>query len=225
MFYLTGGSGSRDSGSPLKKHARKDELPSKKKQVAHRTKKGKETRPNYLTMNPVDYAQIRQSNWYRNVPRDENIEDPNFWCMEQIYIYKDIYLHYTHPIRPMQPYRLRDIKAKASYAQAADVIEQMGMVPLIEKQCPYNVPLILQFFSTLVIETDHIKTMKWMTGRTQCTSSFARLSTLLGYAPYQSNLPPNGYTMHTVQKFNKNIMKDMYGAGAIIGEKGPPAPL
>ena len=180
LLYLTGG-----SGSPPKKHARKEKLSAKKKQVATKpSKKGKETRPNYLTMPSVDYARVRQSNWYRNVPRDENIEDPNFWCMEQIYIYNDIYKHYLHPIRPMHPYRMRDIKAKASYAQAADVIEQMGLVSLIEKQCPYNVPMILKFFSTLVIESDHKKTMKWMTGRTQCTSSFAQLSTLLGYAPY-----------------------------------------
>ena len=141
----------------------------KKKQVAHRTKKLKETRPNYLTMNPIDYARVRQSNWYTSMPRDDDIEDPNFWCMEQIYIYNDIYKHYNHPIRPMQPYRMRDIKAKASYAQAADVIEQMGLVSLIEKQCPYNVEMILQFFSTLVIESDHQRTMKWMSGRTLCT--------------------------------------------------------
>ena len=145
LLYLTGG-----SSSPPKKLARKEKLPAMKKSVKQTAskpkKKGKETRPNYLTMNNIDYAQVRQSNWYRNVPRDENIEDPNFWCMEQLYIHKDIYLHYTHPIRPMQPYRLRDIKEKASYAQAAYVLEEMGMVSLMEKQCPYNVPLILQFF-------------------------------------------------------------------------------
>ena len=72
--------------------------------------------------------------------------------MEENYIYRDIYLDYRHPIRP--PYRMQDIKAKTKFAQAAEVLEAMGLAPLIEMQCPYNVPLVLQFFSTLVIEGD-----------------------------------------------------------------------
>ena len=87
-------------------------------------------------------AGIRQANWY-NTPRDEQIDDPNFWCMEQSFIYRDIYLDYRHPIRPMQPYRMQDIKAKPKFAQAAEVLEEMGLAPLIELQSPYNVPLVL----------------------------------------------------------------------------------
>ena len=83
----------------------------------------------------------------------------------------------------MQPYRFSDIQAKPTFAQAAEVIEQMGLVPIIETQCKYNVPLLLQFFSTLVIESDIPRTMKWMSGRTFCTSSFRKFAFLLGY-PY-----------------------------------------
>ena len=73
-------------------------------------------------MNRQEYFAIRQYDWYENVPRDEHIEDPNFWCQEQIHIYQDVYLHFQKPIRPMQPYRLSDIQAKSTFAQAVDVI-------------------------------------------------------------------------------------------------------
>ena len=56
--------------------------------------------------------------------------------MEQNYIYRDIYLYYRHPILLMQPYQLQDIKAKPRFAQAAEVLEEMGLAPLIEMQCP-----------------------------------------------------------------------------------------
>ena len=57
-------------------------------------RKGKETRPNYKTMDLIEYARICQSNWY-NTPRDEQIDDPNFWCMEQNFINRDIYIWIT----------------------------------------------------------------------------------------------------------------------------------
>ena len=83
-------------------------------------------------MNRQEYYAIRQYDWYENVPKDDHIEDQNFWCQEQIHIYEDVYLHLQKPIRPMQPYRFSDIQAKPTFAQAAEVIKQMGLVPIIE---------------------------------------------------------------------------------------------
>ena len=123
----------------------------------------------------------------------------------------------------MQPYRLQDIKAKPRFAQAAEVLEEMVLAPLIEMQCPYNVLLILQFFSTLVIEGDIPRTMKWMSGHTQHTSSFARLGSPLGYTFHGE--PDLGRRMHTVEKPNKNVMRDMYGADGVIGKKEGLLPL
>ena len=116
----------------------------------------------------------------------------------------------------MQPYRFSDIQAKPTFAQAAEVIEQMGLVPITETQCKYNVPLLLQFFSTLVIESDIPRTMKWMSGRTFCTSSFRKFADLLGY-PYGHDAAV-GHRMHQVDPLNKNLMKDLYGAGAVVGK-------
>ena len=73
LLYLTG-----DSSRAPKKQKMLAKKKSVKQTASKPPRKGKESRPNYLTMDSVEYAKVRQSNWYRNVPRDENIEDPNF---------------------------------------------------------------------------------------------------------------------------------------------------
>ena len=63
---------------------RKAKAPAKKKSDLKPTPliskkiKSKEPRQNYRDMNSVDFAQMRQKDWYEK-PRDEEIEDPNFW--------------------------------------------------------------------------------------------------------------------------------------------------
>ncbi|KAK1686253.1 hypothetical protein QYE76_047101 [Lolium multiflorum] len=54
-------------------------------------RKGNETRVNYKTMYSVEYSAIRQKNCYENVEQELDIEDPRFWCMERLFIFKDIY--------------------------------------------------------------------------------------------------------------------------------------
>jgi hypothetical protein len=64
-------------------------------------RKGKETRVNYKDMDLVAYSAIRQKNWYEEVERELDIEDPRFWCMEHLFIFKDIY-EPKNRVRPMQ---------------------------------------------------------------------------------------------------------------------------
>ena len=140
--------------------------PKKKrtKALASRKRKGKEPRKSYWSMSKVEYAQIRQRDWYTRVERDDCIEDDRFWCTEQMFIHEDIYLNYKHPIRPQLPIRWQNLQDKDSFSEAARVMDQFGLVRLMETQCDYNVPMILQFFATLVIKKDIYYTMKWMTG-------------------------------------------------------------
>jgi hypothetical protein len=42
-------------------------------------------------MGSISYIAIHQKNWYEDLERDNDIEDKRFWCMEQEYIFKDIY--------------------------------------------------------------------------------------------------------------------------------------
>ncbi|KAK1632010.1 hypothetical protein QYE76_006325 [Lolium multiflorum] len=64
-------------------------------------RKNKEVRENYKAMDSVSYSAIRLKNWYDDVPRDEEIEGRRYWCIEQEFIYKDIYEPMKN-LRPMQ---------------------------------------------------------------------------------------------------------------------------
>ena len=101
-------------------------------------RKGKDPRPNYYTMDYVEYARVRYKDWYTQHARDTYIEDTRFWCLEQQFIYEDIYLRFKHPLRLMLPIKLTALSDKPSHAQAAHVVEQFCLVPLMETQCDFS---------------------------------------------------------------------------------------
>ena len=125
----------------------------------------------------------------------------------------------------MLPIKLTALSDKPSHAQAAHVIEQFGLVPLMETQCDFSPQLVMQFFSTLVIrESSVAKEMKWMSGTIYCESTFKKFGAVLGYK-YRED-PAVGHRMHDFERTNKNIvMKKMYGPKGIIGEKKGLLPL
>ena len=144
--------------------------------------KGKQSRPNYKDMDSVEYATLRQKDWYEEVEKDEDIEDNNFWCMEQMFIYKDIYVPMKKHVRPMHPIDLEHIRSRSYFDDAVEVTYQMGLHPLMVLQCNYNITLVQQFFSTLVLKGDDAHTMRWMSGPTPCESNFYMFAQLLGYS-------------------------------------------
>jgi hypothetical protein len=86
-------------------------------------------------MNPVDYATLRQKDWYEDVERDLEIEDPRFWCMEQLYIFKDNYELMKKPVRPMQPIDLNHLTSKGYFDDVVWVTSQMGLHHLMALRC------------------------------------------------------------------------------------------
>ena len=63
-----------------REEARELELERKRKAAA-RKHRGKQPRINYRTMILTEYSAMRQRNWF-DQPRDEDIENPHFWCKE-----------------------------------------------------------------------------------------------------------------------------------------------
>jgi len=180
-------------------------------------KKGKETRVNYKTgISTTEYLMIRQGDWYTKKPRDAEITDRRFWCEEQSYIYADIYEDYTNPIRPMNPTKLQLLKDKKAFATAASVIERFELDRLLEFRCPYNVDLVKQFMSTLVISTDPYKTLKWMSGTSFCQAPFKALIEGVGYN-FQDT-PAIGHRMHVDKPSRDTLMAGMYSPGGVIGK-------
>ena len=88
----------------------------------------------------------------------------------------------------MNPVKLSMLEDKQSFRQVANVVKRLQLDDLMEVCCPYNVDLVLQFMSTLLIDTDVAKTMKWMSGTQYCESTFKRFARILGYR-YQGHPP------------------------------------
>jgi hypothetical protein len=74
-------------------------------------RKGKDTRIKYKDMDIIDYVALRQKNWYEDDERDLDIEDLRFWCMEQLFIFKDLY-ETKIKVRPMNPIDLDALEEK-----------------------------------------------------------------------------------------------------------------
>jgi hypothetical protein len=166
-------------------------------------------------MNGVSYFALRQNDWYTAQQRDVDIEDRRFWCMEQLFIYKDIFVPMKKSISPMQPTDIEFLKSKEYFSSAVKVVERLGLTGLMTFQCHYDPQLILQFYATLTMGTDDEKTLKWMTGTRYCESTFTRFAALLGY-PFDGPRPV-GHRIHSPTSANKELLSDFYGPKGKVG--------
>ncbi|KAK1607573.1 hypothetical protein QYE76_031246 [Lolium multiflorum] len=175
--------------------------------------KGKATRENYKSMDSISYAAICQKNWYEDTERDVEIENKRFWCMEQSYIFKDIY-EPMKKVRPMQAINVELLAVNNHFEDAIWVTGRMGLQELMKIQCDYSPDLIKQFFATLAFKKDEERTMQWMTGSTQCEATLCRFASILG-------LPEEGgHRLHGPQKTDKMLF-DLYDkSGAVGSTKG-----
>jgi hypothetical protein len=104
-------------------------------------------RINYKDMYSIDYAAVRQKNWYEGVEMDLEIEDTRFWCTEQLFICKYIYQK-MDKVRPMHPLDIDTLAEKDHFQVDVWVTRQMGLHKLMRLKHDYNIPLIRQFYST-----------------------------------------------------------------------------
>jgi hypothetical protein len=51
--------------------------------------------------------------------------------MEQLFIYKDIFVPMKKPIRPMQPTDIEFLKSKEYFSSAVKVVERLGLIGLM----------------------------------------------------------------------------------------------
>ncbi|KAK1628348.1 hypothetical protein QYE76_002663 [Lolium multiflorum] len=173
-------------------------------------RKNKEVRENYKAMDPVSYSAIRLKNWYEDVPRDEEIEGRRYWCIEQEFIYKDVYEPMKN-LRPMQAINV-DILVNDHFEDAIWVAGRMGLLEIMKIQCDYSPDLVKQFFATLAIRKDEEHTMEWMTGSTHCSA------TLRQFAGYLGVPVDGGRRLHGPQQTDKNALVHLYTSAGKIGQ-------
>lgn len=203
---------------PARKCTQKKKVPAQKppaKKVA--AKKGKEVRVNYRTgLSAPEYMVFRRTDCYLK-PRSADVTDQRFWIPDHAFVMQDIYQSFRHPIRVMNPLKLSILKDKEAFALAANVIERMNLVPLMEICCPYSVDLVIQFMSTLVITDDPQRRMIWISGTTRAESDFHRFAQVLGYT-FLDGLRSQSHRMHDERPYRDRLMGDMYYPGGIPGK-------
>ncbi|KAK1607319.1 hypothetical protein QYE76_030992 [Lolium multiflorum] len=138
-------------------------------------RKNKEVRENYKAMDSVSYSAIRLKNWYDDVPRDEEIAGRRYWCIEQEFIYKDIYEPMKN-LRPMQAIDVDILAINDHFEDAIWVAGKMGLLEIMKIQCDFSPDLVKQFFATLAIRKDEEHTMEWMTGSTHCSATLRQFA-------------------------------------------------
>ncbi|KAK1662048.1 hypothetical protein QYE76_050207 [Lolium multiflorum] len=161
-------------------------------------------------MEELSVCLARQKNWYEDVERELDIEDRRFWCMEQIYIFKDIY-EPMKKVRPMQAIDVEVLSQNNHFEDAIWVTGRMGLQKLMKVQCDYNPDLIKQFYATLAFKKDEEHTMQWMSGSSPCQASFHRFAEILGY-PFEG-----GHRLHGPQKTNKDVLFHLYDSSGAVG--------
>ena len=132
-----------------------------------------------------------------------------------MYIYKDIYLPMKKPVRPMHAINLEHLRSRYYFDDVVEVISQMGLHPLMMLQCNYNISLVHQFFSTLVLKGDDAQTLRWMSGPTPCESNFYRFAELLGYSFDGPNT--TGQCLHAPGRPSKDKLYDLYEETGVVG--------
>ncbi|KAK1696173.1 hypothetical protein QYE76_012870 [Lolium multiflorum] len=174
-------------------------------------RKNKEVRENYKAMDPVSYSAIRMKNWYEDVPRDEEIEGRRYWCIEQEFIYKDVYEPMKN-LRPMQAINVDILAVNDHFEDAIWVAGRMGLLEIMKIQCDYSPDLVKQFFATLAIRKDEEHTMEWMTGSTHCSATLRQFAGFLG-VPVDG-----GRRLHGPQQTDKNALVHLYTSAGKIGQ-------
>ncbi|KAK1628107.1 hypothetical protein QYE76_002422 [Lolium multiflorum] len=174
-------------------------------------RKNKEVRENYKAMDPVSYSAIRLKNWYEDVPRDEEIEGRRYWCIEQEFIYKDVYEPMKN-LRPMQAINVDILAVNNHFEDAIWVAGRMGLLEIMKIQCDYSPDLVKQFFATLAIRKDEEHTMEWMTGSTHCSATLRQFAGFLG-VPVDG-----GRRLHGPQQTDKNALVHLYTSAGKIGQ-------
>ena len=94
-------------------------------------------------MASADYILVRRKDWYSDAERDNGLLDRSFWCAEQEYIYKDVYATLSKPIRPISVTNLDHLSKQEYWSEAYDILDKLGLLPLMTVQCDYNAQLIL----------------------------------------------------------------------------------
>ena len=161
--------------------------------------------------------------YYVEADSDGPPEDNMFWCSHLRSIHDDVYG--TLKIRPMHPLNLTEAHNKEIIRETLDVTGKMGMHHLMTLQCHYDSSVVKQFFSTLVIYGDELRTMKWMTGTTMIQSYFRIFGQVLGYAIHGRDTPSGHLIITPIKPSKATILAPCLTSDGVTGTFSGLSPL
>ena len=162
-----------------------------------------------------EYARLRQTNPY-TTPKATNCSEL-FWTRYQEKTYNDLYAEATYRVAPMHYINFAHMDKHAQYfAEAREVCDQLGLIPLMEFHHPYCVDVIGQFFATVYVDNDDAKTMTWMTEGRMLHGTWDQFAACLGYPVLPDN--EDGYfrAHNTPKPIEKTLLADLYLEGEVV---------
>ena len=162
-----------------------------------------------------EYARLRQTNSY-TTPKATNCSEL-FWTRYQEKTYNDLYAEATYRVAPMHYINFAHMDKHAQYfAEAREVCDQLGLIPLMEFHHPYCVDVIGQFFATVYVDNDDAKTMTWMTEGRMLHGTWDQFAACLGYPVLPDN--EDGYfrAHNTPKPIEKTLLADLYLEGEVV---------
>ena len=128
-----------------------------------------------------------------------NLEDPNFPTDEMKLIQVEVYnkLSLMKQVCPQQPLNMGFFARNEYFSDSLWVAKNLFLERLMTEQQHYRIPMVQQFFATVVFDEDDLRSFEWMTCRTVYSSYFREFGTLLGYEFVGAEVPV-GRHMHQV---------------------------
>ena len=168
-------------------------------------------------MTKEEFRAMRKQDFYS---LERTSSNGDYWRHEQELIQKEIYDTLNkHPVCPQGVLNFASLGKKKYFEEAIWVAKKMGLEHLMTNvQQNYSIPLVQQFFATVVLHHDEERSMTWMTGPTICTATFTEFAGLLGY-DFQGAETPVGKRVHIFgSEYNKNKLAPLYGMDGVIGK-------
>ncbi|KAM0828610.1 hypothetical protein ACQ4PT_067428 [Festuca glaucescens] len=102
------------------------------------------------------------------------------------------------------------------FAEAREICEQLGLIPLMEFHHPYNVDIIDQFYATVYVDNDDAKTMTWLTEGRMLHGTWEQFANCLGYPVLPANSEGYFRAHYTPKPLAKELLADLYLPGEVV---------
>jgi hypothetical protein len=164
------------------------------------------------------FLEVRKINPYLVEKNHRLCPNPLFYHQYQERIYNDIYGKKEFACCPQGSISMDKLDSEPEYfGEAKAICEELGLVPLMTFNHPYNKEIICQFYATVVFEEDEfgVRSLTWMTKEHLMRASWEEFAQGLGYQLAHDDR--NTFRVHLQPKpMSKDKMVNLYIDGRAL---------